>query len=117
MKLQDAWFETRVMNDTATEPTRETIDALQGAVMLEFGASWCPHCIRAQAAIAAALARHPEVRHLKIEDGKGRRLGRSFRVKLWPTLIFMNNGNEAARLVRPTDPEPIANALDEINQG
>ncbi|HEX6928297.1 MAG TPA: thioredoxin family protein [Gammaproteobacteria bacterium] len=105
------------MGGAETEPTREEVDALEGPVVLEFGASWCPHCIRAQPAIAAALARHPGVRHLKIEDGKGRRLGRSFQVKLWPTLIFIENGNEVARLVRPTAPGSINDALDEIDQG
>jgi len=103
------------MSFAAAEPTREEVDALQEPVVVEFGASWCPHCIRAQPAIATALARHPDVRHLKIEDGKGRRLGRSFQVKLWPTLIFMKNGNEVTRLVRPTESEPIIDALDEID--
>ena len=28
-------------------------------------------------------------------------LGRSFRVKLWPTLVFLRDGEEVARLVRP----------------
>ncbi len=103
------------MNGVAAEPTRAEVDALRGPVVLEFGASWCPHCIRAQPAIAAALARHPGVRHLKIEDGKGRRLGRSFQVKLWPTLIFMSNGNETARLVRPTEFGPIDDALEAMD--
>ena len=64
--------------------------------------------------IAKAMAGHPEVRHIKIEDGPGRRLGRSFRVKRWPTLVFLANGEEAARLVRPTDAAPIAEALARI---
>ena len=34
---------------------------------------------------------------------KGKRLGRTFGVKLWPTLIVMVDGHEAARLVRPHD--------------
>jgi thioredoxin 1 len=97
------------------EPTRDELDALQGPVVVEFGASWCPHCVRAQPVIAAALARHPGVRHVKIEDGKGRRLGRSFRVKLWPTLILMSNGSEMTRLVRPNRLEPVVDALDVID--
>lgn len=103
------------MSNAAAEPTREEVDSMQGPAVVEFGASWCPHCIRVQPAIAEAMARHPDVRHLKIEDGKGRRLGRSFHVKLWPTLIFMNNGDEVTRLVRPTELEPIIDALDEID--
>lgn len=97
----------------ADEPTRAEVDALEGVTLLEFGASWCPHCTRAKPAIDAALARHPGARHLKIEDGKGRRLGRSFQVKLWPTLVVLRDGNETSRLVRPVEAPPIIEALDE----
>ena len=87
---------------TTPEPTREDVDAMRGAVLLEFGINVCPHCQLAQPLIADALRRHPEVKHLRIEDGKGRRLGRSLSVKLWPALIFMKNGHEMARVLRPT---------------
>lgn len=84
----------------SSEPTRADIDALGGDTLLEFGAPWCGHCIAAQPAIEAALARR-DVRHLKIEDGRGKPLGRSFRVKLWPTLVLLRDGTECARAVRP----------------
>lgn len=101
------------MNDdyTPDSPTRAEIDALPGVTLLEFGTAWCGHCQAAQPLIAAALAQAPAARHLKIEDGPGRRLGRSFRVKLWPTLIIFRDGSEIARLVRPDSPQPIADAL------
>lgn len=85
------------------EPTREQIDALIEPTMLEFGASWCGYCQAAQADIRAVLERHPEVSHIKIEDGKGKPLGRSFRVKLWPTLVLIDQGKEVGRVVRPND--------------
>jgi len=84
------------------EPTREEINALQGSVLLEFGVNECPHCQRVQPLIADALKRYPGVQLLRIEDGKGRRLGRTFEVKLWPALIFIKDGQEVARLLRPT---------------
>jgi thioredoxin 1 len=65
--------------------------------------------------IEEALAGFASIRHLKVEDGKGRALGRSFRVKLWPTLIFMREGLEIARIVRPTDAGSIAAALAQIS--
>lgn len=97
------------------EPSRAEIDALTGPAVVEFGAPWCPHCQGAQPLIAAAFAGHPHVNHLKIEDGKGRRLGRSFQVKLWPTLIFLSGGKEVARLVRPSKASAISDALDKID--
>ena len=85
------------------EPTRAEVDALTTETVLEFGASWCGYCKAAQPDIAAAMTKHPAVRHLKIEDGKRKPLGRSFRVKLWPTLIYLENGAEKGRVVRPDD--------------
>lgn len=96
------------------EPARAELDALQEALVVEFGAPWCGHCQAAQPLVAEALADCPQVRHLKIEDGPGRPLGRSFRVKLWPTLVFMRGGVEVARLVRPTEAATIAEALARI---
>lgn len=101
----------------ATEPRRDEVDALSGATVLEFGTPWCGFCRAAQPLIASAFAEHPEVRHLKVEDGKGRPLGRSFAVKLWPTLVFLRDGREVERLVRPADAAQIARAMRRIEEG
>src|SRR4030095_15906776 len=85
----------------ATEPTRAEIDALQGPVLLEFGSVSCGWCIRAESLLKGAFATHPDVRHIKIEDASNQPLGRSFGVKLWPTLVFLKDGREVARLIRP----------------
>ena len=97
------------------EPRREEVDALAGPTLLEFGSPWCGYCRRAQPLIAEAMASHPGVRHLKIADASGRRLGRSFGVKLWPTLVFLRDGRELARLIRPGDAGSIRDALGEIS--
>ena len=102
----------RYANDA---PTREAIDALPGVALLEFGTDWCGFCLASGPIIAKALAAHPAVRHLKVEDGSGRALGRSFKVKLWPTLIFLVNGKEVVRLVRPMYGEAVAQALATID--
>ena len=99
------------------EPARDVIDASRGALVLEFGAPWCGFCQAAQHGIATAFASHSEVEHRKIEDGRGRPLGRSYRVKLWPTLVFLRDGEERARLVRPQTAQEIAQALATITDG
>ena len=98
----------------AKEPTRAEVDALPGATVIEFGTPWCGFCRRAQPEIAKAFEGRDAVRHLKIEDGSGRRLGRSFKVKLWPTLVFMKDGQVAATLVRPDDAQSIQQAMERI---
>src|SRR5262245_8523150 len=98
------------------EPTREEVDRMAGPVVLEFGASWCPHCQAIRPAMADALAKHPDVRHVAVEDGKGKPLGRSFRVKLWPTLVFLRDGAVVGQFVRPS-PEEIARGFAELEPG
>lgn len=93
------------------QPEREQVDALDGPTLVVFGTDWCGYCQAAQPLIDRALAHHPRVRALMVEDGSGRALGRSFRVKLWPTLIFMRDGEERARLVRPGDEASIEAAM------
>ncbi len=93
-------------------PERSEVDATPGLLLLEFGANWCGHCQAAQSAIQSVLAKHPDLEHRKIEDGPGRRLGRSFRVKLWPTLILLKEGQELARVVRPSDAADLAVLFD-----
>jgi thioredoxin 1 len=100
-----------IANYSEDAPARAEVDALPGAVLIEFGANWCGHCQGAQPLIEAALRDSPELRCFKIEDGPGRRLGRSFRVKLWPTLIFIKDGREMERLVRPASVAEIGAAL------
>jgi thioredoxin 1 len=92
------------------EPAREEVDAWLGPVVLEFGTGWCGFCQAALPLIETALADFPQVRHVKIEDGPGRPLGRSYRIKLWPTLVFLKDGVELARTVRPQ-------SVDEIQAG
>ena len=99
------------MNDPMqSEPTRADVEALTGLTLLEFGTGWCGYCQAAQPDITSVVSAHPEIRHLKIEDGKGRPLGRSFRVKLWPTLVLLEQGVEKGRVVRPES----AGAIEEM---
>lgn len=95
------------------EPLRSAVDASEGWLLLEFGATWCGYCQAAKPAVQAFVQGHA-LDHLWVEDGKGRPLGRSFAVKLWPTLILLRDGQELARVVRPLreqDLAPLQNAM------
>ena len=95
--------------------TRADVDASAGALALEFGTNWCEWCQGAQPHIRAAFEQAGAgVAHVKIEDGRGRRLGRSFGIKLWPTLVFLKDGAETARLVRPQNQADVEQALGRV---
>lgn len=82
-------------------PTRDEIDATMGLVLLEFGTEWCGFCRALSPQVRSLLAERPEVRHVKVEDGSGLPLGRSFRVRLWPNLVFLRDGAVVRQLARP----------------
>ncbi|MDB5930726.1 MAG: thioredoxin family protein [Polaromonas sp.] len=57
------------------------------------------------------MAAHPAVKHLKVEGGINQELGRSFKL----TLLFLAEGKEVARLVRPKDDIAAAQVLATID--
>lgn len=95
--------------------TFEQMGELSGDALLEFGAPWCGHCQAASSAINEVVSEHPALRHIKIYDGKGKRLGRLFKVKLWPTLILLHDGNEVDRLVRPLRSDEVRQLFSQSN--
>ena len=94
-------------------PERATLDATAGPLVVEFGSNECGICRATLPLIAAAMAA-TTVPHLRIQDGKGRRLGRSYGVKLWPTLVLLQDGREIARIVRPQTAAEITGALQKL---
>jgi thioredoxin 1 len=88
--------------DETQAPSREEIDASSGPLLLEFGSPSCSICRALAPRVAALLDQHPRVRHVKVEDGPGRPLGRSFKVRLWPNLVFLRDGQVVRQLARPS---------------
>ncbi len=88
---------------------------MNGGAFLEFGASWCGHCLAAAPIIEEALTIQA-LPHIKVHDGKGLPLGRAFKVKLWPTLILLHDGKEVARVVRPRSTDCINELLAKIKK-
>jgi thioredoxin 1 len=95
------------------EPSRDEVDRTPGLLLVEFGANWCGHCLALSPTVAEVLSKRPEIRHLRIADGRGKPLGRSFRVKLWPTLVLLQDGKILVQLVRPSDAE-LRQAVDDL---
>ena len=98
----------------AVAPLPATVAAMPGLVLLDFGTDWCGHCLAARTAVDSWIDAHAGIDHLRVEDGRGRPLGRAYRVKLWPTLVLLRDGQEIARAVRPRaarDLEPLDAAL------
>jgi thioredoxin len=83
-------------------PAREEVDRTPGLVLLEFGTGWCGFCRAAQPHVAGLLRDNPTVRHVKVEDGPGLPLGRSFRVQLWPNFVLLKDGAVVRQLARPS---------------
>lgn len=83
-------------------PTREEVDRMPGLVLLEFGTGWCGFCRAAEPHVESLLGQKPGVRHLRVEDGPGRKLGRSFGVRLWPNFVLLKDGAVVRQLARPS---------------
>lgn len=103
---------TLATNYAASDLQRQSAEGLPGLVVLQFGTNWCGYCQNAQSLIDPVMALRPDVTRHLIEDGPGRPLGRSYRIKQWPTLVLLRDGQEVGRVVRPQDAEQLRQLLN-----
>src|SRR5258707_197380 len=100
--------------DLEPGPTPGENDPGRGPVGPDFRENGCGYCQAARPHIEAALAGRSDIQHIKVIDGRGKPLGRSFNVKLWPTLIMLKDGVETARVVRPASAEDVTRGLETL---
>ena len=96
---------------TDPAPAPEDLADLPGTVAVALGVDWCQHCQAAQPFLREALHERRDITHIKIEDGQGRKLGRHFKVKLWPTLVVLRQGQEIGRVTRPQSAQEVEEQL------
>lgn len=101
---------------SAEAPAATQVRSRPGLQLLEFGTGWCGHCQAAQPLLQKLLGPFEQVPYHKVEDGKGRPLGRAFAVKLWPTVVVLRDGEEVARAVRPREREDLLPLLEALSQ-
>jgi len=57
---------------------------------------------------------HSASRRASTSRPSTKRLGRCFGVKLWPTFVFLRDGAEVARLVRPRSADDVRDAMNKL---
>lgn len=92
-------------------PDFETLCSTKGWVLLEFGANECSICQQKRELIDQARTQLINVNYYAIQDGKGKKLGRQFQIKLWPSLIMLKDGIEVLRCIRPENSEQLIEAF------
>ncbi|MCV2403876.1 thioredoxin family protein [Marinomonas sp. C2222] len=113
--MQENGFEVVTLGYSADflekTPKVEGLTRMSGWALLEFGTNWCGYCKAAQPLLCTVMESYPKLPHMKVFDGKGKKLGRQFKVTLWPTLILLKDGEEKGRLVRFVSPDQIQDLL------
>ena len=97
--------------------TGETFDAqaLTGAVVVEFGASWCMPCRMIEPVIAQLAESYAgRVRVFKVDTDLDAALAQRYEVRSVPTLVIMKGGEVTRRFVGLTTFERLAGAVEEI---
>lgn len=89
----------------ATDPVAPALPAAvpEGRALVEFVSKSCPVCQRMAPVVAAAehdcAGRDVEVRRVDVSEPAGASLARKFGVRGVPTFVFLDKGNEVARLI------------------
>ncbi len=81
-------------------------------VLVEFFASWCPHCQRMMPVVAEAKERLAgKVKVLQFDIDKNQELSQQEKVEYLPTFLLYDNGKE---VMRQTGEMPLETLLEKI---
>ena len=101
---------------TLTEATRENFFDLvaDGDVLVDVWGPQCTRCLALLPHVEALAAHRPDLRVVKLEAPKARRVCMELRLMGLPAFLLYRDGQEVSRL---TDPNLTADQLDEWLEG
>lgn len=70
----------------------------QGAVVIDFFATWCGPCKRIAPTFEKLAEAFPNVTFLKVDVDEAPELVNTFDVSAMPTFVFLKDGNEVKRV-------------------
>ena len=85
--------------------------------ILDFYASWCVPCKTLQPVITQVKEKYPDIEIEAIDVDKNAELANAYRVMGLPSLVFLKDGNEVARLTNLVSMEDIKQKIKEVRNG
>lgn len=85
--------------------------------ILDFYASWCVPCKTLHPVITQVKEKYPEIEIEAIDVDKNVELANAYRVMGLPSLVFLKDGNEVARLTNLVTMEDIEQKIKEVRNG
>lgn len=90
---------------TIAEATRENFDELiagPGLVLVDVWGPQCAPCVALAPHVETLAERHPDLKVVKLEAPKARRVCIDHRVMGLPTFLLFEDGQEVSRITEPT---------------
>jgi rhodanese-related sulfurtransferase len=96
-KQKNKPIEGYTSNAQMTEEEYQQKTNTNGLVLVDFGANWCPPCIRMKPIITDVLKAMPQVTLVNIDGGNDLKLMEKYQVEALPVFIIYKNGKQIWR--------------------